>query len=96
MPKRFYALDFVPRNDIRHTYIFRNGPVPYTGKLNNSRWFRSIGTFPERRDYYACEDKNLIRASRNPVNIPSSWDDITASNVRSFTWKNKKKRKQWM
>ena len=56
--------------------------------------FRTVRTTQERAVSFA--HSAFVRAKRNHKNIPSSWDDITRSNVVNRSWKNNKIQKQWM
>jgi hypothetical protein len=74
---------------------FRNGPVPYTGKGSGYNYHRNIRTTNERRQSLSC-DREYVRSKRNHKNIPNTWDDIPRKDIHSRSWKNNKKRKQWM
>lgn len=74
---------------------FRVDPVPSTGKSTRYRnYLRYPKTTQERR--YAEAHKGYIRGRRSKCNLPNAWDDIYRSNVSNKSWKNQKKKKQWM
>lgn len=89
---------------------YYNGKWRFRHELWEKRWefrktrlrtphmwcYRRIQTTQERR--WACSDehKPFIRAKRNKLNIPNSWDDINYAR-RGYGWKSySKKKKQWM
>ncbi|MBC8741852.1 hypothetical protein F6X40_35480 [Paraburkholderia sp. UCT31] len=56
-------------------------------KRTNGRWYRTIGTFPERRmnALVLFEDgETASRAARQGKNLPSPWDDYVRSNERNW------------
>lgn len=68
-------------------------------------YFRSIQTFPERRDndFFDTHDEDRkmyrikFRRARSSGMIPNSWDDIHVSREGGKSWKDYSKcRKQWM
>ena len=72
---------------------FRNGPVPHTGKKRSYlHYYRMIRTTQEKRYNYAHKD--FVRGKRRQ--LPSAWDDLPREYRRRESWKNSKKRKQWM
>jgi len=83
-----------------HDYIFRCEPVP---KISNKRsrykyLYKIPKTTQEKRisnglivDGYEF----LVRGARKPVSFPNPWNDISRSK-RGNTWKNTKKKKQWL
>lgn len=89
--------EYIPRRMRKWTYPgFRNGPWPGTGK-RVWRMFRSIHTAPILRDHAAMVADGMnhyVRGKRRSNNIPDSWEDVCRTIHRS--WKNKKKKKQWM
>jgi hypothetical protein len=85
----------------RHLYVpenylgFRNGPVPgVSNKYHFYNYYRRIKTTQERR--INCAHHKYTRGKRR--NLPSAWDDIARSDFTNghSSWKNQKKRKQWM
>jgi len=82
---------------IRGNFEFRKDPVPFTGK---KQWYfrcyyKRPKTTNEMRANYAHIE--FVRGKRNPINLPSAWDDVVRGDVRNNkSWKNQKKRKQWM
>ena len=79
-------------------YEYRSDPVPCVGsKCRHSRYYRHPQTMNERRLNSIPEYKDYVRPSRSGYNLPTVWDDITRSRIRSKSWKDcTKKRKQWM
>lgn len=76
---------------------FRNGPVPYTGQSKAyGPYYRSLRTNNERKFSADPTIKQYVRAKRNFVNIPNSWDDYIVSKQKDRCWKRTKKKKQWM
>lgn len=71
---------------------FRDGPVPGIHKRKSGHYFRRIKTTQERR---LSQDHTYIRSKRNHKHLPNSWDDIPRGRL-GRSWKNQKKRKQWM
>lgn len=86
----------------RKNFVFRDGPVPRTGKKTWGRWWRHPKTTAERREAaYVRYDEELKeydirpRAKRNFCNLPNLWDDFRRTNVNSKSWKNQKRKHQW-
>ncbi len=82
-----------------HIIYYRKDPIPGTGKARGYNVIRFPQTTQERR--CSCEfrkDKLIyMRAKRNKVNLPDSWDDIKRSNLNHRSWKHQtKKSKQYM
>lgn len=74
---------------------FRNGPIPGVGKKNWHRW-KGIKTTQERRQAQSCK---YVRPKRNYNNLPHAWDwehDGCHRYPKHRSWKNTKKKKQWM
>jgi len=67
-------------------------PVPRTGgrRTYYKTYYRTVKTANEARQYYACEDKSLIRCARTPLHLPDSWDDV--DRCREKNWKRQSKR----
>lgn len=79
----------------KYHYSFRYGPVPYTGKRGGGNSFRRPHTTQERR--YGHAHGKYVRPNRRPHALPNEWDDIYRSGIyHTKSWKNQKKRKQWM
>ena len=82
----------------KHEWLgFRNGPVPYTGggKWRFTNFYRMPRTTQEKR--ISCEHNKYVRAKRNHIHLPNSWDDKPRSNWNQKCWKDcTKKRKQWI
>ena len=75
--------------------IFRVDPVPGTGlNRHHCKWLRHIKTTNEKRQNSDPEVESFIRPARRSNNLPSLYDDIPRHCSRS--WKDNKKRKQWM
>ena len=73
--------------------LFRQGPVPMTGKLPRCRLWRYPRTANEIRQNSKDEYKEYVRPSRR--HLPTVRDDIRRDTQKS--WKEQsKKRKQWM
>lgn len=93
-----YKWDNIPKFSItynRYNYDFRYDPVPYTGKRGGGNLFRHPHTTHERR--YGHAHGKYVRPKRRPHYLPNSWDDIYRSGAyHNKSWKNQKKRKQWM
>lgn len=75
-------------------YPYRSMPIPYTGhkryryigfrRINKSKVLKyEIEAYPE-----------FARMKRKQVR--DTWDDVWRSNVTNKSWKNQKKKKQWM
>lgn len=79
-------------------YEFRFDPVPIVGsKCSRGRYYRHPHTMNERRLNSISEYKEFVRPSRSGFYLPTAWDDITRSRIKSKSWKDcTKKRKQWM
>lgn len=76
-------------------------PVKYRhfsfgSKCRRTHYFRAPKTFQERKLSCDKDIKEFIRCSRNKTHLPNSWCDIRRSNYNNRSWKNNKKRKQWM
>lgn len=81
----------------RHNYIYRQTPVPYTGKRRGyfKYYYKRPKTTQEKRWSYGYE--NFVRGKRRSPNLPDSWGDRLRGDFRSRrSWKNKKIKKQWM
>jgi len=82
---------------IRNNWLgFRNGPVPHTGYGNKAggRGFKKMRTTQElRRNSW---DGRYARAKRTRRYLPNNWDDVRYGRRAYKSWKNQKKRKQWM
>lgn len=84
----------------RFPHAFRGGPVPHTRcRRGGNGWFRDFSTLPEMtaadglaHDEDASELGIRVRAKRNPVNLPTSWDDRAPSRLKN--WKEQR-RTQW-
>lgn len=83
-------------------FRFRIDPVPYTGNRCRSWKFKTFYKTPktmnEKKGFYGCEDKTLVRGRRNPTNLPEAWNDCPRSDVGiKRSWKKSfRVRKQWM
>ncbi len=78
-------------------YRFRNGPVPHTGHGRGLRhYFRSYYRYPkttnEKRWYYACDNSQMIRRRRSPIQLPSAWEDISRHLERNWKRQSRNKR----
>ncbi len=79
------------KENFKLTYNFRHDPVPFTGGKSN-RIFRYAKTTNEQRQYYACENSEIVRACRNPTHLASAWDDYMRHIQQN--WKHQSKRKK--
>lgn len=81
---------------LRTPYRFRIDPVPNTRKPKNGHYYRRIRTTQERRKLQdALEQGVHVRGNRKLKMLPSSWNaEKPVHTTRS--WKEQKKRKQWM
>lgn len=80
-------------------FVYRKEPVPFTGKrIGHRRWYcyyKRPKTTQERR--WSCTHKEYVRGKRTIHNLSNSWDDIPRGDADSRkSWKNQKKKKQWM
>lgn len=81
------------RNNIKCR--FRIDPIPGTGKFRSwGIYIRSMRTTQERRLSLAYPE--YTRAKRNIRNLPDSWDDFWRADQYDRSWKQIKKKKQWM
>lgn len=86
----------------RYNFVFRDGPVPRTGKRSWGSCWRHPKTTAERRSAaYMVHDEEMkdynikIRGRRSFSNLPSVYDDFRRTNVNSKSWKNQKRKHQW-
>ena len=75
-------------------FRFRIDPVPHTGSNRGLRhYFKTHFRYPhttnEKRSYFCCSNKNIIRSKRKPIRLPSSWEDIDRNRERN--WKRQKR-----
>jgi hypothetical protein len=81
----------------KHNYVFRQTPVPRTGKRKGyfKYYYKRPKTTQEKRWSYA--DKEFVRGKRRAPNLPDSWDDFIRGDIKTRkSWKSKKIKKQWM
>lgn len=80
----------------KHPYTFRVDPVPGASRrrMHRGSYYRRITTFQERKLSCDPEIKEFINPSRNIMNLPNSWDEI--SRKYDHCWKAKRLNKQWM
>lgn len=90
----FFSCFLIVSKDFHKHYKYRQGSVPGIHKHGHCAEFRRPKITQEKRQYFA--HKEFVRAKRNCNNLVSNWDDICRSNILSKTWKNTKKKKQWM
>ena len=77
-----------------YAHHFRKEPFPCTGR-NRFKHKKSIRTSNEHRQIEACEMPELIRAKRNKVNLPTTWE-TGVRDWRNRGWKSQSKnRHQW-
>lgn len=79
-------------------FIFRKGPVPYTGRKHNFyhyHFYRQPKTAQEMRMSCDPEIFLYIRKCRHMVHLQFVWDDIPRCIQRSWKYQRKIK-KQWM
>ena len=82
---------------IRHNFIYRETPVPRTGKRSWGFhcWYKGPKTTQERK--WACAHVAYVRGKRRAHALPNSWDDRPRGDARERRcWKRKKIRRQWM
>lgn len=61
------------------------------------RFYRSVSCMTDERQYADAIDQGVnVRAKRNPVNLPDSYDDYLNTKIKmKKSWKLRKYRKQW-
>ena len=76
---------------------FRFDSVPGTGNRYHGCRFRKPKTTQERRKSFSCHEK-YVRTKRNYIGLPNTWDDVYRAGAykNKVSWKQNKKRKQWM
>ncbi len=79
------------RAKARNSFEYRNGPVPFTGRLVSYCYFRHPKTKAENRENSALAfDKDEypihIEKLRNRGKLPTAWDDLGRTNERN--WKS--------
>jgi len=86
----------------RDNFVFRDGPVPLTGKRSWRSFWRHPKTTAERRNAaYMVHDEEMmehnikIRGRRSFSNLPNVYDDFRRTNVNNKSWKNQKRKRQW-
>lgn len=90
----FFSCFLDVSSDFYKHYKYRQGPVPGIHKHGHYIGFRHPKTTQERKQHFT--NKKFVRAKRNANNLVDAWDDIFRSDTLSRTWKNTKKKKQWM
>ena len=90
----FFSRFLIVSKDFHKHYKYRQGSVPGIHKHGHCVGFRHPKTTQEKRQYFAYKD--FVRAKRKFNNLVTSWDDIYRSDILTRTWKNTKKKKQWM
>jgi len=108
----FLFCEFLDQETMYDTYTkqkikWRKDPIPFTGGVRYSKYFRNPKTIQEKRKYSECKELTnelkikyrnikLSRPKRSISRLPDSYDDIYRSNALSKSWKNQRKRKrQW-
>ena len=82
---------------IRNNFVYRETPVPSTGKLRGcfKSYYKRPKTTQERR--WACAHGKYVRGKRRSHVLPDSWDDMPRGDIDNRKcWKNKKIGRQWM
>ncbi len=83
-------------------YTYRKGPVPSVGGDHyNGRYYRQPKTNNERRATAAFQldsEENFVTIKKNnrARYLVSTYDDIPRFDSRIRSWKNTKKKHQWM
>lgn len=68
------------------------GPVPGIGRPRGGRYFRRLGTTPERRAAQLMDECEVApRAARNSRNLPNAWDDYHVRSREDRSWKRFRK-----
>lgn len=79
--------------------IFRFDPVPGTGKKQwlFKNFYKTACCCQERSLYGDSDHRKYGRGKRYPSNLPNAWDDRRQSRTYiKRSWKQAKKKKQWM
>ena len=85
---------YVLRNKPVRCFRYRIDPVPF---ISIRKWrfqysYKTPKTSNEKRQW----DQQFGRTKRNPKNLPDPWDDWPRADRYDRSWKQKKKKKQWM
>lgn len=79
----------------RHLNIgFRSLPVPHIHRYGHCRYYRRMRTTQELRRN--CYEQEFARGTRRKKYLPNYWDEVPKARRARYSWKNQKKRKQWM
>lgn len=78
-------------------YKYRAEPVPGIHKFGHGFCYKKMKTTQERRlCSTAIEQGVTVRGKRTCSMLPAVWDDKLRSDINNRSWKQSKKRKQWM
>ena len=85
---------------INFNYRFRVDPVPFIHKRPRRMfgcYYKTPRHINEKKQFYACDDKSLVRGKRTPINLPQPYDDVPrGDSFNKKSWKKSfKVRKQW-
>lgn len=79
------------------SYYIKRTPVAHTGKNRNGIFknylktnFRIVKTTNEIRQFFACENKYIIRSKRNPTVLHKVWDDVARHQEKNWKRQSKK------
>ena len=85
------------KKECRHPYVYRGGPVPFSGSRGRYCYYRHMRSTQEIRFNDGMRDLNdevledygvAVRyRHRNRGKLPQSWDDYVRQDIRDRNWK---------